>query len=81
MVNFVVDLPVRISRVCPELESPRRPELGHLVHVALEFQLFDTETERVNSAGDGNHANYKRRQLQMVSRRLWGPDHPTLLDT
>ena len=81
MVNFVVDLPVRISRVSPELESPRRPELGHLVHVALEFQLFDTETERVNSAGDGNHANYKRRQLQMVSRRLWGPDHPTLLDT
>lgn len=79
MVNFVVELPVRIERLVSVEDQARFAELGHLVHVTLEFQLFDRETALANEAGPGNHGAYKRRQLLSVGQRLWGPDGPPLV--
>jgi uncharacterized protein (TIGR04552 family) len=77
-INFVVELPVRISRIGQEL--PQRLEhLGHLVLVALEFQLCDRATSEENERGDSSHAAYKRRQLNTVSTRLWGAGPPPML--
>jgi uncharacterized protein (TIGR04552 family) len=78
MINFVVDLPVRINRLCTPGELVRLSHLGHLVHVTLEFQLFDRETLTANEAGEGNHGAYKQRQLNLVSERLWGGLKPRL---
>ena len=80
MVNFVVELPVRIRRVC-SLEDCRRFEhLGHLVLVTQEFQLFDLATSESNEVGPANHASYKVRQLAVVGGRLWGGAGPELKD-
>lgn len=78
MINFVVDLPVRIDRL--RLVEDHRPfeHLGHLVLVTLEIQLFDRDTARANEAGAGNHAAYKRRQVEVVGERLWGSKEPPL---
>jgi len=81
MINFVVDLPVRINRLCSPEDLVRLQHLGHLVHVTLEFQLFDYTTVRANEAGAGNHVAYKQRQLQLVSERLWGGLRPRLSDS
>ena len=78
MINFVVDLPVRINRMCSPAELVRLSHLGHLVHVTLEFQLFDAETLEANERGEANHLAYKQRQLQLVSTRLWGTAKPRL---
>lgn len=78
MINFVVDLPVRINRLCTPAELVRLSHLGHLVHVTLEFQLFDKATVLANEAGEGNHGAYKQRQLNLVSERLWGGLKPRL---
>jgi uncharacterized protein (TIGR04552 family) len=78
MINFVVDLPVRIDRLCTPAERVRLSHLGHLVHVTLEFQLFDRATVSANEAGEGNHGAYKQRQLNLVSERLWGGLKPRL---
>ena len=77
-VNFVVELPVRIRRVC-SLEDCRRFEhLGHLVLVTQEFQLFDLATAEANEIGPANHDAYKARQLRLVGGRLWGMTAPRL---
>jgi len=78
MINFVVDLPVRINRLCTPAELVRLSHLGHLVHVTLEFQLFDRATLLANEAGEGNHGAYKQRQLNLVSERLWGGLKPRI---
>ena len=78
MINFVVDLPVRINRLCTPAELVRLSHLGHLVHVTLEFQLFDAETVVSNEAGDGNHGAYKERQIALVSKRLWTDVKPRI---
>ncbi|MCB9729655.1 MAG: TIGR04552 family protein [Deltaproteobacteria bacterium] len=77
MVNFVVELPVRVSRIRHELPQ-RLDHLGHVVLVALEFQLFDRATAEDNERGDSSHAAYKQRQLDTVSRRLWGAGPPPM---
>ena len=78
MINFVVELPIRIRRLCSDADRRRHQDLGHLVLVTLEFQLFDEATAVANERGDGNHAAYKARQLDLVGRRLWGGDPPPL---
>lgn len=77
-INFVVELPVRISRIRQELPE-RLEHLGHLVLVALEFQLCDRATSDENERGDSSHAAYKRRQLTTVGTRLWGASPPPML--
>ena len=78
MINFVVDLPVRINRLCTPAELVRLNHLGHLVHVTLGFQLFDADTVLTNEIGDGNHSAYKERQIALVSERLWKGTVPSI---
>ncbi len=78
MINFVVDLPIRVRSLCPASELEHLSTLGHLVFVTLELQLFDRETFRRNTKGDANHDAYKNRQRLVVAQRLWGEDAPDL---
>jgi uncharacterized protein (TIGR04552 family) len=69
MINFVVDLPVRID---DELWMGRAfdERLGNTVFLLVEFQLIDQETHTHNNTGDNRHALYKERQLKKVLDRL-----------
>jgi len=69
VLNFVVDLPVRIDDLLPPLD-PMADELGCVVFSLVEFQVLDQETARRNEEGDASHDRYKRRQLKRVLRRL-----------
>ncbi|HEX9399477.1 MAG TPA: TIGR04552 family protein [Anaeromyxobacter sp.] len=69
VLNFVVDLPVRIDELLPPLD-PMADELGRVVFSLVEFQVVDVETSRRNEAGDASHDRYKKRQLKRVLRRL-----------
>ncbi len=64
VLNFVVDLPVRIDRYLPP-EEPAR-----VVFALVEFQIMDAATARHNEEGEAAHDRYKRRQLKKVLRRL-----------
>jgi uncharacterized protein (TIGR04552 family) len=70
VLNFVVDLPVRIDDLLRPLDNPMADELGRIVFSLVEFQVLDVETARRNEQGDGSHERYKRRQLKQVLRRL-----------
>ncbi len=69
VLNFVVDLPVRIDELLPPLD-PMADELGRIVFALVEFQVLDVATARKNEEGDSSHDRYKRRQLKRVLRRL-----------
>jgi uncharacterized protein (TIGR04552 family) len=69
VLNFVVDLPVRIDDLLPPLD-PMADELGRVVFTLVEFQVVDAETALRNEEGDASHERYKRRQLKRVLRRL-----------
>ena len=64
VLNFVVDLPVRIDAWLPPDEAAR------VVFALVEFQILDAATARHNEEGDSAHERYKRRQLKKVLRRL-----------
>lgn len=67
MVNFIVDYPIRLpDAMVPEFSF----ELGRVVFVMIEFQLVDEETARLNQEGENAHHAYKRRQHEVVARRL-----------
>jgi uncharacterized protein (TIGR04552 family) len=68
-LNFVVDIPVRVDELLPPLD-PMADELGSLVFSLVEFQVVDAATAAANEVGDASHERYKRRQLQVVLRRL-----------
>ena len=69
MINFVVDLPVRID---DELRGPvsHSQELGSTVFLLVEFQLVDQVTHLSNNTGENRHSLYKERQLKKVIQRL-----------
>lgn len=69
MINFVVDLPVRIDQ---ELRAKTQgiEDLGPTVFLLVEFQLVDQATHLNNSTGENKHALYKERQLKKVTQRL-----------
>ena len=69
VLNFVVDLPVRIDDLLSPLD-PMADELGRIVFSLVEFQVVDEATARKNEEGDSSHERYKRRQLKRVLRRL-----------
>lgn len=69
MINFVVELPVKVKELIPK-DDPVVAELGGLVYIQIEFQLFDEETWRLNEVGENNHESYKDRQNWEVIRRL-----------
>jgi uncharacterized protein (TIGR04552 family) len=69
ILNFVVDLPVRVDELLPKLD-PMAEDLGRIVFTLVEFQLVDAATAKKNEQGDSSHERYKRRQLKRVLRRL-----------
>jgi uncharacterized protein (TIGR04552 family) len=69
VLNFVVDLPVRVDDLLPPLD-PMADELGRVVFSLVEFQVVDQATALRNEEGDASHERYKKRQLQRVLRRL-----------
>ena len=71
MLNFVVDLPIRVDHVLARPEYEPLKHLGHLVFVSVEFQVFDRETFAYNERdSDASHDAYKTRQRGHVRQRL-----------
>jgi uncharacterized protein (TIGR04552 family) len=69
ILNFVVDLPVRVDELLPALD-PMAEDLGRIVFTLVEFQVVDSATAQGNERGDASHDRYKKRQLKRVLRRL-----------
>lgn len=73
IINFVVDMPVRVDRFMAAHGGDIPKHLGSVVFVMCEFQVLDQATYDRNENGPANHVQYKRRQRQMVLKRLvWG---------
>jgi uncharacterized protein (TIGR04552 family) len=69
VLNFVVDVPVRIDDLVPEAAT-LADDLGRVVFSLVEFQVTDEETARLNEQGASAHVRYKKRQMKIVLRRL-----------
>lgn len=75
VINFIVDLPVRVYDV-PGVPVPAHPALlGEAVSVMVEFQVVDAETDVQNEEGASNHEAYKARQRSRVYERLGRSPH------
>jgi uncharacterized protein (TIGR04552 family) len=70
VLNFVVDLPLRIDATMLASRFERDEDLGRIVFVPVEFQILDEETAVRNEAGENSHSKYKKRQLLRVLGRL-----------
>ena len=70
VLNFVVDVPLRLDEFLPPPELDRRERKGHIGFTLVEFQLMDARTAEINEQGDNAHARYKHRQKLRVLRRL-----------
>jgi uncharacterized protein (TIGR04552 family) len=68
VLNFVVDLPVRIDEFLPP--GALAEDLGRVVFSLVEFQILDAATARANEEGESAHERYKKRQIKRVLRRL-----------
>jgi len=75
MINFVVDMPVRVDDIVAGLPQ-HNERLGGVVFLLVEFQLVDRATHHNNSVGDNRHALYKERQVRKVIERLTGAAPP-----
>ncbi len=64
VLNFVVDLPVRLPERAVDVGD------GRIAFCMVELQLVDQETSVANERGENAHARYKKRQLLNVLRRL-----------
>lgn len=69
VLNFIADLPVRLSKIATESEVPEGFH-SRVVFVLAEFQILDAATAASNESGDNSHAKYKNRQHQHVRMRL-----------
>jgi len=70
ILNFVVDVPLRLDAYLPPPEQDRRPRKGRIGFTLVEFQLVDEETASLNETGDNSHERYKKRQKLRVLKRL-----------
>lgn len=70
MINFIVDFPVRVDAILPELNTDSSYMLGQTVFVMVEFQVVDRDTSDKNEQGENAHALYKSRQRKIVEGRL-----------
>lgn len=70
VLNFVVDLPMRIDATALLTRTDHDEDLGRIVFAPVELQLLDVATAAANESGDSSHARYKRRQLRTVLARL-----------
>jgi uncharacterized protein (TIGR04552 family) len=73
MINFIVDVPVRLDHLLSRAGDPWMLQKGSIVYVGCEFQVVDQETAYLNDQGENSHTKYKARQQDRVSERLmWG---------
>lgn len=70
ILNFVVDLPLRIDATLLAARHERDEDLGRIVFAPVELQLLDEATGRRNESGENSHSRYKKRQLRRVLGRL-----------
>jgi len=70
VLNFVVDIPIRMDAYLPAPEEDDRQRKGRIVISLVEFQIVDEETARLNEVGENAHEAYKRRQKKRVLKRL-----------
>jgi uncharacterized protein (TIGR04552 family) len=80
VLNFVVDIPLRMDDHLPPPAEDRRERKGRIAFSLVEFQMLDEAAARRNELGDSAHSRYKRRQkrrvLTRLSRGLVVPKHP-----
>lgn len=73
MINFIVDVPVRLDHLLSRAGDPWMLQKGSIAYVGCEFQVVDQETAYLNEKGENSHSRYKARQQEKVSERLmWG---------
>ncbi len=73
IVNFVVEVPVRLDQLRSQAGRRFTPRKGRVVYVQAEIQILDRETSFLNEQGDNSHVLYKQRQQRAADRRLkWG---------
>jgi len=70
VLNFVVDLPIRMDSYLPAPELDRRRRKCRIGFMLVELQIVDDQTALVNEMGDNSHEKYKKRQKLRVLRRL-----------
>lgn len=74
MINFVVDLPIRVDDLVGEHLDDWSPNHGAVVFMLVEFQLCDQATALANELGENRHDLYKARQRKRVRGRLGGAE-------
>ena len=70
VLNFVVDMPLRLDDWLPSPEEDVRERKGRVGFALVEFQILDERTSVTNEQGDSAHVRYKHRQRLKVLRRL-----------
>ncbi|MGA9522632.1 MAG: TIGR04552 family protein [Myxococcaceae bacterium] len=70
VLNFVVDIPIRLDAYLPPPEQDTRERKNRLGFGLIEFQIVDQDTAIANEEGESSHERYKHRQKLKVLRRL-----------
>lgn len=70
VLNFVVDIPLRVDAWLPPPDEDRRDRKNRLAFGLVEFQIVDQQSAITNEEGDSSHERYKLRQKQRVLKRL-----------
>ncbi|MBI3185598.1 MAG: TIGR04552 family protein [Myxococcales bacterium] len=70
ILNFVVDVPIRLDAYLPRPEQDHRPRKSRIVFALCELQICDEQTAMENEVGENSHERYKERQRRQVLRRL-----------
>ncbi len=70
ILNFIVDLPLRIDATALATKHERDDDLGRIVFAPVELQVVDKLTAHANEEGENAHVRYKKRQLRQVLSRL-----------
>jgi uncharacterized protein (TIGR04552 family) len=70
ILNFIVDLPLRIDATVLATRRDSDGDLGRIVFAPVELQVVDQATHAANDAGENSHTRYKKRQIRRVLGRL-----------
>ncbi|MEC7750496.1 MAG: TIGR04552 family protein [Myxococcota bacterium] len=70
IVNLVGDVPLAIDPTSYGVPKSQQERHGCIVHLRCEFQFVDVATAQDNERGEQGHSAYKKRQIEVVRRRL-----------
>ena len=70
VINFVVDVPLRVPDVVLLKIPVDEEDLGRVVFCLAEVQIVDEATDLSNEQGENRHERYRARQLAIVRERL-----------